>query len=79
MYNVHVHVYTHTHTHTENTGMRFGGREGEGLREKFTPHMCTHTHTCGDSQQMNTCCWGVGGGGGVSVGGVSQLRSDLSM
>ena len=48
-----------------------------------TQYMCTHVHTCRDSQQMNTCWstgeWGVGGGRGVSVGGVSQLRSDLSM
>ena len=42
---------------------------------KFTLHMCTHTYTCRGSQQMNTLVqWalGVGGGRGVSVGGVSQ-------
>ena len=50
---------------------------GEFIRVKFTLHMCTHTHTCRGSQQMNTRWstgdWGVGGGRGVSVGRVSQL------
>jgi hypothetical protein len=53
------------------------GGNFEGV--KFTLHMYTHTHTCRGSQQMNTCWstalhWGVGGGRGVSAGGITQLR-----
>ena len=50
-------------TRTHNIGSI--GREvvEGGLRVKFTLHMCTYTHTCRDSQQMNMLVhWGMGSG-----------------
>ena len=62
------HVYIHTHVVDMGRGSLY--------------YTCTHTHTCRGSKEMNTLVgytatvhWGVGGGRGVSVGGVSQLRS----